>query len=70
MQVMDQIEGVNETELPWEGTLLTAANRKQLGIFRPTIMSLLSRDPAERPSMAQFCDTCNRVLAGSTSVHV
>lgn len=68
MQVMDQIEGLKGMELPWEGRSLSAANRRRLGIIKGRVFSLLSRDPAKRPSMEQFCDSCNRVLAGSTSV--
>jgi hypothetical protein len=63
---MDRIEGLNGQELPWEGQNLTPANRRQLGVFRGTLMELLNRDPAERPSMENFCDTCNRVLAGTS----
>lgn len=70
MQVMDRIEGVNGMELPWEGTSLTPDNRRQLGIFKATMLTLLSRDPVNRPSMEQFCESCNRVLACSTSVQV
>jgi hypothetical protein len=70
VQVMDRIEGLNGKELPWEGEGLTPAIRRSLGIFRAPILKLLSRDPAERPSMSEFCDSCNRVLAGSTSVQL
>jgi hypothetical protein len=68
VQVMDRIQGLNGKELPWEGARLTPTARRQLGIFKNSVMQLLSRDPAERPSMEQFCVTCNSVLAGSTTV--
>jgi serine/threonine protein kinase len=68
MQAMDRIEGLNGKQLPWEGQGNTRAIRKRLGIFKAPIISLLSRDPLERPSMAEFCNSCNRVLAGSSSV--
>jgi hypothetical protein len=68
VQVMDQIEGVNGRQLPWEGAKLTSHNRRRLGLFRASISMLLSRDPAKRPSMEEFCDACDRVLAGSISV--
>jgi hypothetical protein len=68
MQMMDRIQGLKGKELPWEGKGITPAIRRRLGIFKAPIISLLSRDPLERPSMSEFCDTCNRVLAGSTSV--
>lgn len=68
LQVMDTIEGVNGQLLPWEGDTLSATHRKQLGVFRPIVTSLLERDPAQRPSMAQFCEACDRVLAGITTV--
>lgn len=69
MQAMNRIEGVNGLTLPWEGTM-TADARKQLGIFRDTILQLLLREPVHRPSMKQFCLSCERVLAGSTTVQV
>jgi hypothetical protein len=68
--VMDCIEGLNGQELPWEGKGITPAIRRRLGIFKAPITSLLSRDPAERPSMSEFVDSCNRMLAGSTSVQL
>ena len=69
MQVMDRIEGLNGLTLPWEGDL-TPAVRRQLGIFRGSVLQLLARDPAQRPSMEEFCMSCDRVLAGSTSVQL
>lgn len=70
VQVMDCIEGLNGLQLPWEGDSLTAENRRKLGIFRGSITALLARDPAKRPSMEDFCESCNQVLAGSTSVQL
>jgi hypothetical protein len=67
---MDQIEGKGNELLPWEGHRLTPATRQQLGIFKDTLLNLLHRDPARRPSMKEFCRSCNRVLSGSTSVQV
>lgn len=70
MQVMDRIEGLNGLKLPWEAGALSAADRRNLGVFKKSITALLSRDPEQRPSMEQFCELCNKVLAGSTSVHL
>jgi hypothetical protein len=67
---MDRIEGLNGQQLPWEGEGITPAIKRCLGIFKTPIISLLSRDPSARPSMSEFCDSCNRVLAGSTSVQL
>jgi hypothetical protein len=67
---MDRIEGLNGQELPWESGGITAAIKRRLGIFKTPIISLLSRDPSARPSMSEFCNSCNRVLAGSTSVQL
>lgn len=69
VQVMARIEGVNGLQLPWEGTL-SPKLRRRLGIFRDVLLHLLARDPEQRPSMKQFCVSCDRVLAGSTSVQV
>lgn len=69
MQVMDRIEGVNGLQLPWEGALSPAV-RTQLGIFRSIVLRLLARNPAERPSLEDFCVSCDRVLAGTTTVQL
>ena len=68
LQVMDCLEGANGRSLPWEGGNLSPGNRTRLGGLRTVVMQLLSRDADERPSMAQFCDSCARVLAGTTTV--
>lgn len=65
--MMDQIEGINGEEGPWEGANFTAARKVQLGIFRHDILRLLHRDAGERPSMGQFCNMCNRILAGTAT---
>ena len=49
VQVMDRIEGMNGQQLPWEGTDLTPAHRRRLGVFKASIVQLLARDPAQRP---------------------
>lgn len=69
LQLMDRIEGRNGLQLPWEGDMSPKVRRK-LGIFRATVLKLLERDPAKRPSMKEFCASCDRVLAGSTSVQL
>lgn len=66
---MDRIQGCNGLHLPWDGSLSPAV-RRQLGIFRESVLALLARDPGKRPSMEQFCVSCDRVLAGSVSVQV
>lgn len=66
---MDRIEGLNGLKFPWEGTMSPAV-RRQLGVFRDSVLQLLARDPEQRPSMEEFCLSCDRVLAGSTSVQV
>lgn len=65
---MDCMQGENGRQLPWEGDDFTPVNRRRLGVFRDIRMLLLARDSAARPSMAEFCDTCDRVLAGNTTV--
>jgi hypothetical protein len=70
VQVMYRNEGLSGSELPWEDASLTPVGRKQLGIFKSSVLTLLSHEPTKRLSMEQFCDTCNRVLASSTSVQV
>jgi hypothetical protein len=70
MQVMDQIQGRHGRMLPWEGSNLTPRDRAKLGVFASSVLKLLDRDPAKRPSMAKFCRICERVLSGSSMVRV
>jgi hypothetical protein len=71
LQAMDRIQGVEGHEpLPWDEQALSAPNRRMLGVFKNSVLSLLCRGPDERPSMEKFCETCDRVLAGTTSVAV
>ena len=70
MQVLDRNEGMHGQHLPWEDACMTATNRRNLGVFRGILMALLSRDPAERPSMEKFCESCDRVLASTTTVQL
>lgn len=51
------IEGVHGLHLPREVTLPTGI-RTRLGVFRSNVLKLLARDPAERPSMEEFCKSC------------
>lgn len=67
LQVLDQIEGVNGQQLPWEGAALTPERRTMLGIFRSILLRLLHRDAQQRPSMQEFCTACDRVLASGTT---
>ena len=66
LQVLDHIEGVRGQLMPWEGLRFLPTDKRSLGVFRVDTLKLLHRDPSQRPSMAEFCDTCNRVLAGTT----
>lgn len=68
MQVMDRIQGRGRLNLPWEG-IMPHVVRRQLGVFKGSVLQWLARDPAERPSMEDVCVSCDRVLAGSTSEH-
>jgi hypothetical protein len=63
---MDQVQGKEGSMLPWEGQCMDRETRHKLGVFKKILMDLLQRDPAERKSMADFCGTCNRILAGTT----
>lgn len=67
MQVMDRIQGLNGLKLPWEGAM-PQPTRHKLGFFRETILSLLARNPAERPTMKEFFVSCEHVLAGSKTL--
>lgn len=67
MQVMNLIEGIRGRQLPWEGSNFTRYKKRKLGVFRRPVLSLLSRDPAKRPSMARFCEICDGLLDGTGS---
>jgi hypothetical protein len=64
MQIMDMIEGIDGKQLPWEGNSLSAWHRKCLGVFRDSLMMLLSRDSTMRPSMEQLYENCEALLTG------
>lgn len=49
--MMDQIEGLQGAELPWEAGSLTVQHHQRLGIFAGSLPSVLARDPALRPNM-------------------
>lgn len=67
---MDRIEGLKSRTLPWEDACMTATNLRRLGVLHSSLMALLPRNPSQRPSMEQFCETCTIVLAGSTTLQV
>ena len=66
VQIKDQIQGVNGAVLPWEGERLTERVKGQLRLFQDALLQLLHHDPLQRPSMAQFCRTCSRMLGGES----
>jgi hypothetical protein len=61
---MDQIEGCNDKQLPWEGESLSAEVKSRLGVFKDSLMMLLSRDPTMRPSMEEFHKSCEGLFTG------
>ena len=64
MQVLECLEGV--AAMPWEKETAGGEHlRERLGCFRGPILSLLERNPALRPSMAAFEQTCHSVLRSS-----
>lgn len=66
VQIMRQLQG--EEELPWEGQQNSSMVRKKLGIFRQPILSLLQRAPADRSSLAVFCNACQQVFSSTSTV--
>ena len=61
---MDKIAGVQP--LPWEDPETAPSLLRRFGHFKMAVMSLLQRDPADRPSMEDFRKQCNRVLMQTT----
>lgn len=54
--------------MPWEELTARGARlRRRLGHFRGPILSLLERDPTQRPSMVAFKRTCHSVLLSTTN---
>lgn len=66
LQVISQLRGAQP--LPWEEGTLSPQDRVRVGEMYTPLMQLLARDPARRPSAAQFCDQCMAVSASATSV--
>jgi hypothetical protein len=54
---------MGDTMLPWEDP--DNADRKKLGAYLGPVMALLSRNPAYRPSVSEFVDSCTCVLAAT-----
>jgi hypothetical protein len=50
---------------PWEHPMTAAAMLRPLGHFKGPVLAMLERDPRNRPSMLQFKQACQRVLAQS-----
>jgi hypothetical protein len=66
LQVVQQLLG--NLELPWEGTRAEADRerlRKLRGLRGP-VLSLLSRAPGTRISMAAFCEACDDIFSTRT----
>lgn len=61
VQVMRRIVG--ELPLPWEDVQTGAPIARALGRYRGTIMSLLHRDPARRPAVAEFLRTSRDIVS-------
>jgi hypothetical protein len=66
VQIMDRIEGINGMSLPWERQL-DGPTRRKIGIFKRIVCLLLSRNPADRPTMAQFVAKCDSMLVQSVT---
>jgi hypothetical protein len=64
---MDVIQQKNGKQCRWEGTALSPETRKKLGIFKNILLELLDRNPLKRPSMAEFCAACNRILSSTAN---
>ena len=65
---MDVIQQRKGKQCPWEGSALSPDVRKKLGIFKNILLELLARNPDKRPSMAEFCASCNRILSSTSNV--
>lgn len=65
LQVMQEITGPDP--LPWEPSRISGADKRRVGVFYGTLLTLLERDPINRPSMSGVCSACNRLLSSTTT---
>lgn len=65
---MDRIEGKNDKKMPWEEEKNRKYYNNKLGLFKTTLLELLDRDAAGRPSMRQFSNACSAILGGTATV--
>lgn len=66
LQSRRRILGQDGLTLPWEVTPLPPAARRRIGAFKKALQELLNRRAAHRPSMHEFGELCDRLLAAST----
>ena len=59
--------GEGGAKLPWEDGERRGRIIGSLGALKRHILQLVSRDPAARPSMPEFCRVCNRLLHNTAS---
>lgn len=64
-QVMKEIS--SGEALPWEEGRISAEQKRKVGVFYGTLLTLLVRDPGARPSMQAVCSACNRLLSSTTT---
>ena len=65
LQTIAMVLGTEEA--PWEAPATSAALLNKLGYFKKPVLALLDRNPAERPTMAEFLQACRRVLSHTTA---
>jgi hypothetical protein len=61
---MDMILG--ESPAPWEDKETGRLLLRPLGVFKPAVLSLLRRDPAQRGTIQEFLDATHRCLANTS----
>ena len=64
VQTMDMILG--KAPAPWEDPQTARALLKPLGIFKPAVLGLLRRDPAQRDTIKTFLEASRRSLANTS----
>ena len=57
-----------DVPLPWADGELSPDARARIGELYAPLMQLLDRDPARRPSAAEFCDQCMAIASSATNV--
>ena len=64
LQIIEMVMG--ERQAPWEEPETARSLLRPLGIFKPGVLGLINRDPAQRSTIQKFQNACRRSLANTS----